>query len=370
MPARSTLPALAGEAGAVARPTRDGGLSAPAGVPTGAPAGAPEIPYGDARDQLDTLAARLRRATLDVVWRQWRAVGAGTAGRARLRGLVDPEALVLCSLGLVEAERRLADIVRDWAVENSPLLSVQRANNLAPQYPPDVRARLAWFARIAVADGKDARWRSLASGVTHDVGDRGSSALTDTVRANKPRAIRATLADPAALLLRLRLGFGVGAKADVLAFLLGTEGAWASVRALMHATGYTTAAVRRAADDMAAARLIRVTRGSPTSYTQYSADRGAWTPVLQLADAPPLWRSWHERFTFALAFLAWADAARARPLSADAFGARARDLLERHRPAFERNLITVWSEHTVVEDWGAFVGQAVADLAGWMEDQA
>ncbi len=355
MPTRSTLPALAGEAAAVARPSR--------------------VPYADARDQLDALAARLRSATLDVVWRQWRAVGASTAGRARLRGLVDPEALVLCSLGLVEAERRLADVIRDWAVENSPLLSVQRANNLAPQYPPDVRARLAWFAQIAVADGKDARWRSLASGATRDVGDGGGrDALTDAVRANKPRTVRATLADPAALLLRLRLGFGVGAKADVLAFLLGAEGAaggtWTSVRALVHATGYTTAAVRRAADDMAAARLIRVTRGSPTGYTQYGADRDAWMPVLQLADAPPPWRSWHEQFAFVLAFLAWADAARARPLSAYAFGARGRDLLERHRPAFERNLITVWSEHTVVENWGSFVAQAIADLAGWMEDQA
>lgn len=316
-----------------------------------------------------------------MVWRQWRAVGASTAstsGRGRLRGLVDPEALVLCSLGLVEAERRLADVLRDWVIENSSLLSVQRANNVARQYPPDVQAHLAWFAQIAAAEGKDARWRSLASDVTSDVvrytGGRGAGnggTGGDAVRANKPRAVRATLADPAALLLRLRLGFGVGAKADVLAFLLGAEGvaggAWASVRALVHATGYTTAAVRRAADDMAAARLIRVMRGSPTSY---GADRGAWMPVLQLTEPPPPWRAWHERFAFVLAFLAWADAARARPLSTYAFGARARDLMERHRPAFERDLVAVWSEHTAVDDWGAFVGRAIADLAAWMEEQA
>ena len=77
--------------------------------------------------------------------------------RRHLRAVVDPEALVLASLVLLDQERRLGD-----------LLSVQRMKNLTADYPEPVRAplahRVAWFATVARDVGKDLRWRSLAQG--------------------------------------------------------------------------------------------------------------------------------------------------------------------------------------------------------------
>jgi hypothetical protein len=84
-----------------------------------------------------------------------------------------------------------------------------------------------------------------------------------------------------------------------------------------------------------------------------------------LLTAPPA--SWHERFLFIAAFLHWADEAGERPLSAYAFGANGRRLLEGHRAAFERDLGTVWSTHSPVDDWGSFVSEAVRSLGSWME---
>lgn len=349
----------------------------------------------DARAVLQQLAAELRHAVLDVAWRQWRTLGAGAVARPRARtasraeqgtgrdlyALVDPEALVLISLVLLEEERRLGDLLRDWGGRNSDLLSVQRMKNLEADYPEPVRGllarRLAWFATVARDAGKDLRWRSLAQGRA-DAEGRGHEPAREagaharvahaadgiSGASTKSRATRARLTPSATLILRLRLGLGVGVKADLVAFLLARVEEWATVREVTDAIGYTVAAVRRAAEDLAAARLIESLDGQPASYR---ATYGAWAPLLGFEHRPPRWASWHERFVFATAFLHWAEVARERPLSAYAFGAHGRQLLERHRPAFERDLVAVWSEHAPVTDWGAFVGRSVRSLAEWMK---
>src|SRR3989442_6664519 len=100
-----------------------------------------------ARANLEPFAERLRRSVLDVRGQQWHALGAQAAGKGRTHAIVDPEALVMMSLILMDEERRLGDLVQSWTVQNSGLLSVQRAKNLAADYPEGARQRLAWFAR-------------------------------------------------------------------------------------------------------------------------------------------------------------------------------------------------------------------------------
>src|SRR5882672_11418816 len=193
----------------------------------------------DAGLKLEYLAATLRRVTLQVVWRQWRALGAAAASRAGqgdhdLQALIDPEALLLVSLVLMHDERRLVDLLHDWGARNSDLLSVQRVKNLAAAYPAEIQNpllnHLTWFATIAINEGKDLRWRSV-------VGD--AAASLDPVQPRsargKIRSTRARLTSEAALTLRLRLGFGVGVRADMLAYLLARVQEWATVREISEA---------------------------------------------------------------------------------------------------------------------------------------
>jgi hypothetical protein len=326
----------------------------------------------DVRLKLDTLRARLRNATLDVIWRQWRALGAGAATRRTQndhapQALIDPEALLLVSLAFMSEERRLADLLHDWGARNSDLLSVQRVKNLASAYPAEMQGRLleylSWFATIAHDEGKDLRWRSVV-GTAPDVGAIDGSLQT---RKGKVRSTRARLSGDAAIMLRLRLGFGVGVKADLLTYLLARVHEWATVREIREATAYTPAAVRRAAEDLAAARLVESLEGQPASYR---VTYEPWRALLGLEERPPRWASWQDRFVFTTAFLYWADAATARPLSAYALSTQAREFLERHRAALERDLVVSWSAHTKIESWQVFLGQAVHDLAGWMEEMA
>lgn len=322
--------------------------------------------------KLDILRARLKNATLDVIWRQWRVLGAGAATRSgqddhALQTLIDPEALLLVSLALMSEERRLTDLLRDWGARNSDLLSVQRIKNLAVAYPVEVQGRLlshlSWFATIAHDEGKDLRWRSVI-GAGPD-----SSVINDSpqARKGKVRSTRARLSADAAIMLRLRLGFGVGVKADLLAYLLARVHELATVREISGAVAYTATAVRRAAEDLAAARLVESLEGQPASYR---ITYEPWRDLLALDERPPRWASWQERFLFTTAFLHWADTASARPPSLYVLGTQGREFLERYRSALERDLVVVWSAHTKIQNWPAFLGQAIHDLAGWMEEMA
>jgi hypothetical protein len=308
------------------------------------------------------LARLLTESTLDVLWKQWSAVDAMAAGKGHAQAIVDPEALLLMSLTLWDEERRLADLVQSWAKLNSGILSVQRAKNLVPGYPDRTKQLFSWFAGIALTEGKDSRWRSALADSLAEPGIR-----MPKPRRNKERAIRVRLEVPAALLLRLRLGFGVGAKADLLGYLLGISGDWATVREISQATSYTVAGIRRAADEMSVARLIQSSDASPSSYR---ADPDSWSRVLGLGHQMPPWRSWHQRFNFVAAFLAWEKSLDWANATSYAAGAAGRALMEQHHSAFETDVVAIWSKHTPVTDSVGFVENGVTSLAHWMQANA
>jgi hypothetical protein len=308
-----------------------------------------------AREELRELTASLTKATVDIAWRQWSALGGTASVRQRATALVDPEALVLVSLALDAAEPRLTDLVADWMTRNSDLLSVQRMRNLAKGYPEETQARLGHLARIAYEDAKDHRWKSL---VRPDAG-----ALPR--RRNKRRTVRAQPIEPAALVLRLRLAFGVGIKADLLAYLLGTDQeAAASIAVSAVATGYTVAAVRKAANDLVAARLIEAIMDAPT---HYQAPRAAWRALLQVQDFAK-WRAWSARFAFVVDFLDWASKTRDRPLTRYVLESAGRDLIDRHATAFRWHQVWRLSQHDAASP-GVF-GEAVTALRNWMVREA
>lgn len=316
---------------------------------------------------LDAAGAHLRDATLDVMWRQWAALGASAASHRRAHALVDPEALVLASLALLSEEPRLADVLHDWITRNADLLSVQRQKNLTRDYDEPLGGLiddgLRWLAGIAIDEGKDLRWRSFLK--PRSLGP--STWVAPVVRTNKSRASRARVAAPATLVLRFRLAFAVGVKADLLSYLVCAPDEWSTVRTIAATTGYTPAAVRRAGDDLAAAQFIESRGAQPA---QYRIAHENWRPLLQFAEEPSSWRSWREVFVFATAFLAWHAAAAAAMRTPYVVGVEGGELLERHRALFERARIVTWGPHTRAQDWPDLTASAVDGLARWMRSHA
>jgi hypothetical protein len=308
----------------------------------------------------------VREAALTACWEQWRSLGAlaGGQGERRAASIVDPEALVLLSLLVRDEERRLDDFLGWWASTGAGLLSVQRAHNLAKQFPERARERLGAFARLA-AEAGDRRWkRHQAEGGGFELAPREGKG-----------AERPALYEPPALVLRLRSGFGVGTKADLLAFLLGLGGDRASTREAAEALAYTEVAVRAAAQEMALARFVEETPDRPALY---AADPAAWAGVLgftgagdarKRGGAPPAWRYWAGVFAFLAGVLAWVEEGRGAEWSPYVWSSRARDLCERHRHALDTIRIRCpdGERHRGSAYLGAFAA-TVQEVAAWVPE--
>ncbi len=303
------------------------------------------------------LVRTVTESTIDSAWTQWRSLGSLITAPKRARSLVDPEALVLASLALRDHERRLWDVLASWAVTGSKLLSVQRIKNLASLFPNRTTDRLAEFARIAFMEGGDYRWRRLAGA---ESGPR--------PRTQELRGASASGWDPAALIVRLRLGVGVGLQADIVPFLLSQKGAWASSRDIAEATGYSVYAIRRTADKMAEARFIESTANKPL---EYRADRAAWRTVLGLEEDVLPWRYWYQAYAFVTDLVALAEEGDLEANTKYLLSSRLRDLAEKHEAALRLNRIpSPDPRQSAGEEYVGAFEQLAEGLATWMSEGA
>lgn len=276
---------------------------------------------------LPSIEKTVRDVGVQAVWEQWASLGGGgiPTGDRPPSSIVDPEALLLLSLTLVPAEKRLPDLIRWWAEVGSSLLSVQRTKTLLDDFPAGAEERLPSFAAWAVEAG-DKRWRSYES--------PGAPSSTDRARKGRDEPL---LQAPSSLLVRLRAGFGVGAKADVLTYLLGIGEESVPTRTVTEATAYSRATVRGALKDLSRAGFIEKRSGRPA---RYRAPLGPWGTLLwheAQSSTPPRWRHWHVLFAFLAEALQWARQARGQ--SAYVRSTRARDIFKAHARAFEANRI-------------------------------
>lgn len=297
--------------------------------------------------------SRLEQDVINALWAQWSALGGMASQSRRAHSIIDPEALVLASLALCDQERRLWDLLGWAASEAATLFSVQRMKNLASAYPPHTVAALGEFAALAHLKGGDHRWRSMAG-----------PEPTISRRSEKLKGGPVQLIEDSTVWMRLRLGIGVGIKADVLALLLGHKGALI-IRDMAAATGYTPAAVRRAADDLSDARFIRCIRGHPAEYAVAS---DAWLGVLEIKPAPR-WRYWQQVFAFSTQLSSLRDRLMETEASSYVVSSELRLLTNRHSQAFDWNGLTApESERYKGEAFlGAFV-DAVDALGDWIRE--
>lgn len=241
------------------------------------------------------------------------------------RSIVDPEALVLGSLWLEPAERRLWRILRIWARVGARWLSVQRLKNLLPAYPEDVGAGLSKFAWECFNAGGDPRWKPFAKGPRSETVVKGSELEASP-----------EFRTPAALLLRLRVGLGVGIKADVLAFLLGRAGGKETIGEVAAAVRYHRRAVQRAVDELVAAGFLLALGTAPASYR---APLSGWGALMDFGDDPPLWRYWHQLYAFGAALDCAAREAAVKSLYLQS--SQGRDVVEEHRTTLALNGISL-----------------------------
>jgi hypothetical protein len=85
--------------------------------------------------QISEIRDKVSQGLLDFAWRQWAQVGVSATVEGADRWAVDPEALILFTIGIGRRDPRLFDEMLDWMAFNHELLSTQRLRNLARRFP-------------------------------------------------------------------------------------------------------------------------------------------------------------------------------------------------------------------------------------------
>ncbi len=262
------------------------------------------------------------------------------------------------SLWLIPREPSIRDTVHDWVARWSDLLSVQRTRNLARAFPTTIAQELRTVATTAYERGKDFRWGPVIKDGAGPASDDGGSARDTRL----PMGVtRLAVERDALLVLRFRMAFGVGARADALAYLLARGTAWSSVTEIAQATGYTPSAIRRALDRMAEAEIVMMVDDGTT---RYRCDATPWATLLGLRDTVEPWRYWLQHFTFVSTFADWADGIARRKLTAYAITEAMRGVARSFRPTDDRDGLRTWDHAFRDGSTMPEMQDALADVAG------
>ena len=229
---------------------------------------------------------RVRAALLDVLHAQWRELGVPFQAPAFEHPLevIDPEALLWCSLHFFGGEPRLEEAARSWFTTNRARVNTQRLNTLARRNEQEP----AEATRVAA-------WRSI-SGLRRLVTRKNVGLAAST---------------PASLHLRSRDVLGNDCAAYLIVALLGSPRG-VRCRDVADSTGYTYRCVADTAASWADAGLVRLEHGFCTIL-----DPTPWAQLLRCDVADVVTVDWQAAYGAVLEYLLTLARARAAGVAED-----------------------------------------------------
>jgi len=267
---------------------------------------------------LTAYRAEFQDRLLDLLWRQWNALGvAGQGGGAPwLRTPLDPEALLLVSCTVARHDPRLFDAMLDWLRVNGRFVNVQRLRRMLTAFPFAGDAVFAAVAATTSTSAQAMKWAQSAKGRPNHKREAGESLFRmadgqalpvlhepdpvflahGLLREHYQQRGVAMPFRPeitANLLLRLRAFLGVSARCEILTYLvLNRQG---SPRAVAQACGYYPATVTRALAEMGGSGYV-VSRVEGR-HRHYTLALDAWRSLLLGEGDAPRWIAWPALFS-------------------------------------------------------------------------
>jgi hypothetical protein len=259
---------------------------------------------------LQEFRGEYRSRLLDLLWRQWSALGvAGQTGSARQQ-VADLEALLLLTCTVGRHDARLFDEVLDWLQANGWLINVTRLKRILRT--EDFRGRLVLGAVAeTLAKGSETpKWKQLAES-PEDAPEREKLFFGEDGRPipvigePEPTFARRGLergplrsrgysrefrpTEPATLALQLRALLGISVRCEILLYLLTHESAHPSQ--IAREAYYFERTVQGTLADMSRSGVIRVrTTGREKHYWLQPA---CWWRMLNRTEPSPLkWVTW------------------------------------------------------------------------------
>jgi hypothetical protein len=186
--------------------------------------------------QLDTNLARL-------AWSLWTELGVAGLERKHQAFSIAPEELIVLTAALSEFDPRLRDEALDWCIRYHRFISPIRLQILAEKYKDFIAEPFSVFSTTfnAISDSRT-KWVVLTKAASLKFRASGKSTLRN-------------LEVPSMILFRLRSFLGVGARADILAFLISEKDRDFTASDLLE-TGYSKRRIAQILDDLAEAGIL------------------------------------------------------------------------------------------------------------------
>jgi hypothetical protein len=293
---------------------------------------------------ISELRGKVSRGLLDFAWRQWAQIGVSATVAGADRWAVDPEALILFTIGIGRRDPRLFDEMLDWMAFNHELLSMQRLRNLAGRFPVPaglVAAVAAWTRQGGLLN--------LPASQQTDPGRLGEPVFSPDVLAFvsqpdpvfaehgfiRPHAARTgkshgpNPALPVNLSFRLRHLFGPGGRSETTRVLLTCRYGPLDAARIADEAGFAKRNISDVLTSLTTSGVIRAAWAG--NERQFTAHRERWALFLDLtgpADLPSF-VSWVHLLPAALEISQWLDAKADTTESDYLIASQARSLMNR-----------------------------------------
>jgi hypothetical protein len=272
--------------------------------------------------QISEIRDKVSQGLLDFAWRQWAQVGVSATVEGADRWAVDPEALILFTIGIGRRDPRLFDEMLDWMAFNHELLSTQRLRNLAGRFPLPaalIAAVTAWTRQRApaslIVSDQGATVQGREPVFSPDV--LAFVSQPDPVFAEhgfiRPPAARTGKShepDPALpvnLSFRLRHLFGPGGRSETMRVLLTCPDGPLDTARIADEAGFAKRNISDVLTSLTNSGVIKAAwAGNERRFTAY---RERWALLLDLADPAdmPSFVSWVHLLPAALEISMWLD---------------------------------------------------------------
>lgn len=257
----------------------------------------------------------LRDRLLDLLWRQWTALGVTGHASPWRQTPIDPEALLLVSCSLARHDARLFDAILDWLSVNGRYLNVQRVRRLLTDLPFAGETVFAALAATINTSESTVKWARSAKPASRK-NETSAQPLfflqngkplpvlrsPDAVFAahgflresyeNRGTAHAFQTQGSATLILKLRALIGVSARCELLTYLLLNP--YGSPRAMARACGYYPATVIKALAEMTESGYLSSRAEGRQRHYSLASDR--WRELL-IGSEHPAWVTWPSLFS-------------------------------------------------------------------------
>lgn len=291
---------------------------------------------------------------LDLLWRQWSALGvAGHAAGVEAR-IVDPEALLLLTCTVGRHEPRLFDEALDWLQENGRFINIMRLKRILRTENFAGQRTLSAVAACLSKGAEAMKWKLLADAAPKSPAAEKFFISPDgkplpVVGTPEPHFARYGFqrgplrlrghsrpfgpTHPATLALQLRALFGINVRCEIVLYLLTHEAAHPSQ--IAREAYYFERAVQGTLVDMSRSGIVQLRASGRQKH--YWLLQSHWAALLNRPEPFPQWITWPPLFSALERVWLKLNDPRLETLDPLLQSSELRQLMVEVRPAIERS---------------------------------